>query len=77
MFSSRLTSGWSLAGVTRFVSGLLVTFASSGDNYLVQVQNNGVNATSIDMLNYDGSGYKLTTTYEMAGPTSILLPLPR
>jgi hypothetical protein len=55
----RLTSGWALSGVTRFASGLPVTFASSGDNYLVQVQNNGVNATSIDMPNYDGSGYKL------------------
>jgi len=29
------------------------------DNYLVQVQNNGVNATSIDMPNYDDTGYKL------------------
>jgi hypothetical protein len=56
---SRLTSGWALSGITRFASGLPVTFASSGDNYLVQVQNNGVNATSIDMPNYDGTGYKL------------------
>ena len=36
-----------------------MTFASQGDNYLVQVQNNGVNSTSIDMPNYDGSGYHL------------------
>jgi hypothetical protein len=56
---NRLTSGWSLSGITRFASGLPVTFASSGDNYLVQVQNNGVNATSIDMPNYDGTGFKL------------------
>ena len=56
---NRLTSGWALSGITRFASGLPVTFASSGDNYLVQVQNNGVNATSIDMPNYDGTGYKL------------------
>lgn len=56
---NRLTSGWALSGITRFASGLPITFASSGDNYLVQVQNNGVNATSIDMPNYDGSGYKL------------------
>ena len=57
--SNRLTQGWALSGVTRFASGLPVTFASSSDNYLVQVQNNGVNATSIDMPNYDGSGYKI------------------
>jgi hypothetical protein len=53
------TTGWALSGITRFASGLPVTFASSGDNYLVQVQNNGVNATSIDMPNYDGTGYKI------------------
>jgi hypothetical protein len=56
---NRLASGWALSGITRFASGLPVTFASSGDNYLVQVQNNGVNATSIDMPNYDGAGFKL------------------
>ena len=57
--SSRFTRGWALSGITRFSSGLPVTFASQSDNYLVQVQNNGVNATSIDMPNYDGSGYKI------------------
>jgi len=56
---SRLTSGWALSGITRFATGVPVTFASFGDNYLVQVQNNGVNATSIDMPNYDGTGYKI------------------
>jgi hypothetical protein len=56
---NRLTNGWALSGITRFASGLPVTFASSSDNYLVQVQNNGVNATSIDMPNYDGTGYKI------------------
>ena len=56
---NRLTSGWALSGITRFASGLPVTFASSGDNYLVQVQNNGVNATSIDMPNYDGTSLKI------------------
>lgn len=56
---SRLTSGWNLSGVTRFATGLPVTFASSGDNYLVQVQNNGVNGISIDMPNYDGTGFDI------------------
>jgi hypothetical protein len=56
---NRLTSGWALSGITRFANGVPVTFASFGDNYLVQVQNNGVNATSIDMPNYDGTGYKI------------------
>ncbi len=49
---SRLTKGWELSGITRFSTGLPVTFASNGDNYLVDVQNNGVNSVSIDMPNY-------------------------
>ncbi|MBV9146663.1 MAG: carboxypeptidase regulatory-like domain-containing protein [Acidobacteria bacterium] len=48
---SRWTNGWAISGVTRFASGLPVTFASFGDNYLVQVQNNGVNSVSLDMPN--------------------------
>ncbi len=44
--------GWQLSGITRSATGIPVTFASFGDNYLVQVQNNGVNSTSIDMPNY-------------------------
>jgi hypothetical protein len=54
-----LASGWQLSGITRFATGLPVTFASYGDNYLVQVQNNGVNSISIDMPNYIGGGYQL------------------
>jgi Carboxypeptidase regulatory-like domain len=50
--SSGWINGWQLSGITRFATGIPVTFASLGDNYLVQVQNNGVNSTSIDMPNY-------------------------
>jgi hypothetical protein len=46
------TSGWSVSGITRFATGLPVTFASFGDNALVYVQNNGVNSVSIDLPNY-------------------------
>lgn len=49
---NRWTDGWSLSGITRFATGIPVTFASFGDNYLVQVQNNGVNSVSIDMPNF-------------------------
>ena len=58
-FRNGFARGWSLSGITRFATGLPVTFASYGDNSLVQVQNNGVNSVSIDMPNYDGSGYHL------------------
>ncbi|HEX8879554.1 MAG TPA: hypothetical protein VF749_05965, partial [Candidatus Acidoferrum sp.] len=50
--SNRLTQGWAISGVTRFSTGLPVTFQSFGDNALVQVQNNGVNSVSIDLPDY-------------------------
>lgn len=53
--SNRLTQGWAVSGVTRYATGLPVTFQSFGDNALVQVQNNGVNSVSIDLPNYDPS----------------------
>jgi hypothetical protein len=53
--SSRLTQGWAISGVTRYSTGLPVTFQSFGDNALVQVQNNGVNSVSIDLPNYNPS----------------------
>ena len=48
---NRWTDGWALSGITRFATGLPVTFASFGDNALVYVQNNGVNSVSIDLPN--------------------------
>jgi hypothetical protein len=52
---NRLTQGWAISGVTRYATGLPVTFQSFGDNALVQVQNNGVNSVSIDLPNYNPS----------------------
>ena len=45
----KLVEGWALSGITRFSTGLPVTFASFGDNALMGVQNNGVNGVSIDL----------------------------
>jgi len=53
--SIRLTQGWAISGVSRFSTGLPVTFQSFGDNALVQVQNNGVNSVSIDLPDYNPS----------------------
>jgi hypothetical protein len=53
--SNRLSHGWTVSGVTRYATGLPVTFQSFGDNALVQVQNNGVNSVSIDLPNYNPS----------------------
>ncbi len=44
-----------ISGVTRFSTGLPVTFQRFGDNALVQVQNNGVNSVSIDLQDYKPS----------------------
>lgn len=49
--TNRWTEGWALSGITRFATGLPVTLASNGDNFLVQAQNNGINSTSIDLPN--------------------------
>jgi hypothetical protein len=53
--SDRLTRGWAISGITRYATGLPVTFQSFGDNALVQVQNNGVNSVSIDLPDYNPS----------------------
>jgi hypothetical protein len=49
--ASRLIGGWAISGITRFATGLPVTLASNGDNFLVYAQNNGINSTSIDLPN--------------------------
>ena len=53
--SNRLTQGWTISGITRYATGLPVTFQSFGDNALVQVQNNGVNSASIDLPDYNST----------------------
>jgi hypothetical protein len=46
---NRFVQGWTVSGITRFATGLPVTFASFGDNALINVQNNGINGISIDL----------------------------
>jgi hypothetical protein len=46
---NQLVQGWAVSGITRFATGLPVTFASFGDNALINVQNNGINGISIDL----------------------------
>ena len=48
---NRLADGWAVSGITRFASGLPVTFASFSDKALMGVQNNGVNGVGIDLPN--------------------------
>jgi hypothetical protein len=75
--TNRLTDGWSLSGITRFASGLPVTFASFGDNALVYVQNNGVNSVSIDLPNYTPGNLKINHNPRNGQPyfnTSLFTP---
>jgi hypothetical protein len=46
---SRFAQGWAVSGIGRMATGLPVTFASFGDNALVNVQNNGINGIGIDL----------------------------
>jgi hypothetical protein len=74
---SRWTEGWSISGITRFATGLPVTFASFGDNYLVQVQNNGVNSISMDLPDYTPGNLKLNANPRNGLPyfnTSLFAP---
>jgi hypothetical protein len=52
--ANRLSSGWSLSGITRFASGFPVTMVNNGDNSLIGTNPNGVNNSSIDEPDYNG-----------------------
>ncbi len=45
----RMAQGWAVSGITRLATGLPVTFASFGDDALLNVQNNGINGVSLDL----------------------------
>jgi hypothetical protein len=52
--ANRLTSGWSLSGITHFASGFPVTMVNNGDNSLIGTNPNGINNSSIDEPDYNG-----------------------
>jgi hypothetical protein len=56
---NQLTRGWSLSGITRFASGFPVTMINNGDNSLIGTNPNGVNNSSIDEPDYNGSPLNL------------------
>jgi hypothetical protein len=51
---NRLTSGWSLSGITRFATGFPITMINNGDNSLIGTNPNGINNSSIDEPDYNG-----------------------
>jgi hypothetical protein len=56
---SRLTSGWSLSGISHFASGFPVTMVNNGDNSLLGTNPNGINNDSIDEPDYKGGSLGL------------------
>jgi hypothetical protein len=57
---NRLTSGWSLSGITRFSSGFPITMINNGDNSLIGTNPNGINNASIDEPDYNGGPLHLS-----------------
>jgi hypothetical protein len=75
--SNRLTQGWAISGITRYATGLPVSFVSLGDNYLVQVQNNGINAFSVDLPDVKPGPLEINTNPRNGRPefnTSLFTP---
>jgi Carboxypeptidase regulatory-like domain/TonB dependent receptor len=57
---NRLTTGWSLSGITHFASGFPVTMINNGDNSLIGTNPNGINNSSIDEPDYNGGPLQLS-----------------
>jgi hypothetical protein len=49
---TRLATGWSVSGVTRFTTGFPVTFFNNNDTSLLGTQPDGVNNFGVDLPNY-------------------------
>ena len=80
--ANRLTSGWSLTGITRLSTGVPVTLFDFNDNSLIGSGNNGVNGVGADMPEYtagplqinhnprNGKPYFNTSLFQAAPPGS-------
>jgi len=56
-----LTSGWGLAGIARFTSGLPVTLMNNNDTSLLGTIPNGINNNGVDMQQWSGKSLSLHT----------------
>jgi hypothetical protein len=59
--SSRLISGWSVAGTARFSTGFPVTLADDSDNSLLGTLGNGINNYLLDTPEYHGAPLDINT----------------
>ncbi len=51
-YSYKLSRGWSISGITRFSTGLPVTFYNYADTSLLGTQGNGINNLTVDELDF-------------------------
>ena len=58
--ANRLSTGWSLSGITRFSTGFPVNVINNGDNSLIGTNPNGINNASIDEPDYNDGGLHLS-----------------
>jgi Carboxypeptidase regulatory-like domain len=59
--SDRWTDGWSIAGTTRFSTGLPVTLYDDSDNSLLGTLGNGINNYLLDTPEYHGAPLEINT----------------
>jgi hypothetical protein len=59
--ADRLTDGWSIAGTTRFSTGLPVTLYDDSDNSLLGTLGNGINNYLLDTPEYHGAPLDINT----------------
>jgi hypothetical protein len=59
--NNRLTTRWSIAGTTRFSTGLPVTLYDDSDNSLLGTLGNGVNNYLLDAPDYNGAPLHINT----------------
>ncbi|MGO9403868.1 MAG: carboxypeptidase regulatory-like domain-containing protein [Terriglobales bacterium] len=59
--TDRLTGGWSIAGTTRFSTGLPVTLYDDSDNSLLGTLGNGINNYLLDTPEYHGAPLNINT----------------
>ncbi len=79
---NRWTNGWSVSGITRYSTGLPVTFYNYEDTSLLGTQGNGINNLAVDELEYtggpldlnhnprNGNNYFNTSVYSLPAPGS-------
>ncbi len=64
---SRLTTGWTVSGITHLSTGFPVTLATNGDNSLLGTTDNGVNNSTIDEPDYNGASLHLNGNPRKSG----------